>query len=365
MEDFVTIDGSYGEGGGQILRSALTLSMITGRSLQVQRIRAGRRKPGLQPQHLAGVKAAASICRAQVEGAALGSQELSFSPGPAVPGDYAFDVAEERGSAGAVALVLQAILLPLALATKTPALDRDHQKMARSHSRLRLCGGTHVPLSPSFHYLKLVFLPTLARLGVQADTILKRWGWYPKGGGLINVRVPAGQPRPTAADWRRRGELVSLKGVSAVSNLSISIAERQRSRAESLLRERGFAPEFEIVSASSAGPGTLLFLSAEYENALAGFTGLGERGKPAEKVAEEACHEFFAHHATDGALDSHLADQIILPLSLAQGASAFTTSRITRHLLTNIWVVAQFLPVRCQVEGLEGEPGTVSIVPGG
>ncbi|MFQ6059433.1 MAG: RNA 3'-terminal phosphate cyclase [Anaerolineae bacterium] len=348
----MTIDGSYGEGGGQVLRTSLALSALLAQPVRIENIRAGRRNPGLQAQHLTGVQATAQVCQAKLEGAELRSQTLTFVPqSPPRTGKYAFDVAQARkgGSAGATSLVFQTLLLPLAFAPGT--------------SRLTIQGGTHVAWSPPFHYLERVYLPTLARMGIEAEVSIERWGWYPIGGGVVKARVKGteGTKGLVGINLTERGELIRLSGISALSNLPRHIVERQKRRAEGILRAEGFDPEIEIVDAPARGQGTCVFLVAEYENALAGFTALGARGKRAEKVAEEACHDFLAYHRSGACLDMHLADQLILPLALARGPSAFTTCRITQHLLTNIWVVEQFLDVRFEVEGGEGEGGKVTV----
>lgn len=342
----VRLDGSYGEGGGQILRTALSLSCVTGRPVEITNIRKGRPRPGLQPQHLTAVKAAATISRAVLEGAEISSTRIMFSPGAVTGGEYAFDVAEKRGSAGSTSLVIQTILLPLCL--------------AEGPSSITVTGGTHVPWSPSFHYLKFVFLPMLLRLGVEADIEIERWGWYPIGGGRVRARVmPAKGLMPVAIE--KRGQIIRTLGISAVSNLPMEIAERQKREALSLLRQRGLDAEIEVISAPSPGKGTLLFLSAESENITAGFDSLGAIGKRAEEVADEACKEFFSYLDSGAALEPHLADQIIHYLALAPGRSEFTVSRITRHLLTNIWVVKQFVAVDISVEGREGGAGRVVV----
>ncbi len=350
----VTIDGSYGEGGGQILRTSLALAALTGQPLRVENIRAGRKTPGLAAQHLTAVRAAAQVCRAEVEGDALGSRTLVFRPAaPPQPGEYAFDVREARqgGSAGAVSLVFQTIHLPLSHAA------------GASHVTLR--GGTHVPWSPPVHYLIHVYLPTLAQLGYQARLDLRQWGWYPVGGGEVHAHIQ-GRGRPPAPqsstlDWTRRGELRRVWGIAAVSNLPAHIPQRMADRARKLLEREGLRASIEPICQGGPGIGAGLFLFAEYEHVRAGFSALGEKGKPSEQVAEEACRDLLAYHASGQALEMHLADQVVLPLALSGRPATFTTCRITLHLLTVLHVVQHFLDVRCRVEGREGEPGQVWI----
>lgn len=346
----VTIDGSWGEGGGQILRSTLALSLLSGRPARIERIRAGRPNPGLQAQHLTGLRAATAISSAWVEGARIGSAGIWFAPGPVRSGDHLFDVGAERASAGSVSLVAQTVLLPLAL-------------RGGGRSTLRLRGGTHVPWSPSFHYLRDVYLPLLASLGLRAEAHLHRWGFYPRGQGEMTLTVePSPGLRPRSFD--ERGPLREVRGLSAVCSLPRSIAVRQRDSALRLLREEGLAAEVEVEEAQGLGQGTFIFLVARFEEVAAGFSALGERGKPAEQVGEEAARALLAHYRSGAALDPHLADQALLPLALA-GACSFTTSRVTRHLLTNLWVLQQFLPVRARLEGEEGREGRVSLEPAG
>jgi len=352
----LVIDGSYGEGGGQVLRTSLSLSAITGRPLRVVNIRAARRKPGLMPQHLTGVRAIARVCNAEVQGDRLNSQELTFVPGTAPrAGRYTFDVAQvaKGGSAGSVGLVAQTVLLPLALAPGT--------------SELTLRGGTHVPWSPVYDYLKRVYLPTLRWMGVEARAQIVKWGWYPVGGGEIKITIhglPAGA-RPGGVSLLQRGSLLRVRGVSASSNLPKHVRQRQEGAALQVLRSNGVNPRLDVVDAPSKGTGSVVFLWAEFENVLAGFTALGEKGKPAERVAEEAARALLEHLHGDGALDRHLADQVILPMAVAAGPSSFTTEAVTQHLLTNAWVVNQFFPGRVRVEGVEGTPGALCTVAGG
>lgn len=350
----VVIDGSHGEGGGAVLRTALSLSALLGEPLRIESIRIKRPNPGLQAQHLTGVRAMARVCRAKLQGAELGSPTLAFVPrSPSRSGEYSWDVAEARkgGSAGATSLIFQALLLPLAL--------------AEGESTLFLRGGTHVAWSPPFHYLKMVYLPTLARMGIEADVGIEEWGWYPIGGGVMTARIrgAGGADSPILGlELTERGTLRRLCGISAISNLPGHVAERQKRQAEKLLRSEGFEPRIDIIDAPSKGRGSVLFLLAEFENVRAGFTSLGQKGKPAEKVAEDACSEFLHYLESGAALDQYLADQLILPMALAQGDSSFTTSRITQHLLTNVWVAQQFLGHRFLIEGQEGKGGKVTLV---
>lgn len=334
-----------------MLRTALTLSAITGQPVHIEHIRAGRKKPGLRPQHLTAVRAAAAVCGACLEGDELDSQTLAFTPGgPPHPGEYTFDVAEaaQGGSAGSVGLVLQTVLLPLAL--------------GEGQSHLTIRGGTHVPWAPPVSYLTDVFLPTLARMGIQAQIELTRWGFYPAGGGEIRVQIQ-GKATINPIQLTRRGELRRVWGTAAVMNLPAHIPQRMANRAHNVLAEAGIGAQVEPRRLRGAGPGAGIFLFAEYgsadENVAAGFTAYGRKGLPAERVAEAACESLLAHHHSGEPAELHLADQLALPMALAQGKSLVTTSQISQHLLTNAWVVGQFLPQDFEIRGEQGSPGTI------
>ncbi|MGH2593723.1 MAG: RNA 3'-terminal phosphate cyclase [Anaerolineae bacterium] len=345
----VEIDGSHGEGGGQVLRTALTLSALTGMPTHIHHIRAGRRKPGLAPQHLTGVLALAQVCDADVRGAAIGSMELTFQPRARPrPGAYVFDVTQtaQRGSAGAVTLLLQT-LLPLAF--------------AGGASHLTLKGGTHVPWSPPFDYVAQVYLPTVARMGLQAGCHLEAWGFYPAGGGQISVDIDGVAGSLTPLTLVARGALKRVRGVAVACNLSADIAQRIANRARNVLKDAGMPTDITPRRERGAGPGAGLFLIAEYEHALAGFSALGAKGKPSEQVADEACRDLLAHHAGDAPVDEHLADQLLLPMALADGRSEFRTFRITQHLLANMHIIRHFIPARIEIGGNEGEPGTILV----
>lgn len=341
----VKLDGRHGEGGGQLLRTALSLSAITGRPVELKNIRAGRDRPGMAPQHLTAVDAAAAICGASVEGDRPRSTDLRFAPGhPPRAGDYRFDVADRaaNGSAGSASLVLQTVLVPLAF--------------ARGSSKLHVSGGTHVAWSPPFHYLKDVYGAVLVRLGYEVEFVLHRWGFYPAGGGRIGASIQGRGPgwQPGGAALTDRGPLDRVSGFSAVGNLPHHVLERQRSQARDRLRERGFDPCIERRAPFSRGPGSVLYLRAGYPVTPAGFTGVGRQGKPAESVANEAVDHFLAHH--DGAcpVDPHLADQLLLPLAAGPSASVYRTRRITDHLRTNAHVVRRMTGREVHVQEATG-----------
>jgi RNA 3'-terminal phosphate cyclase (ATP) len=350
----IEIDGSYGEGGGQVLRTALTLSSILGKPTRIYRIRARRRNPGLAPQHLTNVHAAAQITGAHVTGAAIGSTEVLFRPGTEVhAGSYAFDVSEvaKKGSAGSVTLILQTLLLPLAL--------------SGGGSRLLLKGGTHVPWSPPFEFLTQVYFPALAAMKIGASVRLEAHGFYPAGGGrLVADIMETRQRNPAALQRTRRGSLHTIGGQALACNLPVTIPQRMVQRTRDLLEGLGAPVEIATRAVRGAGPGAALFLTAEYEDSIAGFSALGQRGKRSEQVAEEACRDLMQHHASGAPVDEHLADQLMLPMALAEARSELHTSRISRHLLTCTHVIRQFLPVEFRVDGAEGRAGTVVVSSG-
>jgi RNA 3'-terminal phosphate cyclase (ATP) len=341
----IEIDGSYGEGGGQILRTALALSAILKKPFTIHHIRSKRKNPGLQAQHLEAVEGLARITKAWTEGIKFGSQKITFIPEKILPGDYQFEVR----TAGSVTLLLQGIFLPLCLAGGT--------------SRLTLIGGTHVPWSPPFHYFSEVLLPTLELMGVSAEAAIEKWGFYPRGGGEIQLKInPVHELKPISLV--DRGSLKKIRGVSAISNLPRHVGERQKEQAlKRIQRELKIGAEITILyDVLSKGPGSFLFLLAEYEKTFASFSSLGSRGKPAEKVADEAVDSLKDYIESDGCIDSHLADQIVPFMALAKGNSFFTTTQITEHLLTNLWVIEHFLDVTISRWGEKGESGRVEFL---
>lgn len=340
------IDGSYGEGGGQILRTSLALSAILGQGVEVYNIRAGRQNPGLMAQHLTCVKALVQICEGQVDGAEIGSQRLLFIPNQVSAGIYSFDVSDIKSSAGSIGLVFQTVAPVLAF--------------AREESKVILKGGTHVPWSPSVDYLKEVFLNSLKVMGLIGELEAEIWGWYPLGGGLTKAKIiPVSYLR--SLDLTHRGILKELRILSAVSNLPVSIAERQLNQVRSRIVKAGLTGRFELFQAPSTGKGSFVFIAAEFEDVTVGFSALGERGKSSERVADEAVDQFLHHLISTAAVDSHLADQLVLYMALSRGKSSLTVSKVSQHLLTNISVIQSFLPVKFQLKGNLEQEGYVEV----
>lgn len=341
----IEIDGSYGEGGGQILRTALSLSCLFCKPFRIFNIRKGRKNPGLMPQHLTCVRAAQLLSSAHVSGDFKGSTDLTFSPQSIKGGDFFFDI----GTAGSVSLVLQTLIPSLIfLKEKTTVI---------------LKGGTHVSHSPSFHYISEVFSPILERLGITIRPIIKSYGFYPKGGGEVIAEIfPANNIKPIKII--ERGKILRLSGYSGVGNLPLHIADRQkRSAIEKIYFEtEGLQPvDIKIIEPPAFGQGTFIFLKAESENSISGFTSIGERGKRAEVVGEEAASSFLQYYLSNAAFDPHLPDQIVLYLSLCQNESALSASCITEHLMTNLWVIGLFHEYKYSVEGNPGKAGVLKI----
>jgi len=320
------IDGSHGEGGGQVLRTALTLSIITSTPFEIYNIRANRSKPGLRPQHLTCVAAAQEICEASVSDIQIGTTDFQFIPkNKALPGRYHWDV----GTAGSTVLVMQTVLLPLV--------------MAAGASKVIIEGGTHVPYSPSAHYLRDAYVPMLIQSGGEVFVSLDRYGWRPKGGGQITAQLE-GWSQLHGQDLMERGALERIFGYGVATNLPAHIPQRIT---DHVMRQFDY-PDIPIDvrplrDNSSRSKGAGLFLTAEYANGRAGFSQLGEVGLPAEHLAEEAVYNFELFNTTKATVDQHLADQLVLILALAQGASQFVTPEITEHLRTNIWVIQKFV----------------------
>lgn len=323
------------EGGGQILRSSISLSSVLHTPVKLFNIRAKRTKPGMQAQHLMGVQAAAIMADAQTQGLAKGSTELLYTPSSIRGGDFRFNV----GTAGSAMLVLQTIL-PLAA-------------FAPSDTTVKIIGGTHVAWSPNFHFVKEVFLPVLKKTGFSPSSLeLERAGWYPRGGGAVTFSSkPVDSLQPLKLE--SPGKLLSIKGVSCCSNLPESVAERQAESAKQILAQNGHGEaEIERQILPSQSKGSAITLYATYENSMLGASALGALGKKSEKVGEEAAKGLLAEMTSGAALDRHTGDQVLVYMALAKGESSVTVSELTPHIKTNIWVIEQFIEARFRVEEL-------------
>ena len=327
----IEIDGSEGEGGGQVVRNALALALVTGQPFRIANIRGGRDKPGLMRQHLTAVEAACAIGRAECDGVAVGSSEIVFRPGNVRSGEYHFAV----GTAGSTGLVLQTILMPLLLAD--------------GPSRLVLEGGTHNMMAPPFDFIERVFLPILNRMGPRVEARLVRHGFYPRGGGRIEVDIA---PAPlTPIECVERGGLRRVSATALIAGLPFDIADRELKTARKLLDwpEEAFAvrrlPE-------EAGPGNALLLEAEFEEAAEIVTGFGRLGLSAESLAKTAAHRMAGYLASSAFAGPYLADQLLLPFAFA-GGGAFTTVKPSQHARTAADIIALFTGRRFTFEQQE------------
>ena len=343
MPCLIPLDGSLGEGGGQILRAALTLAAATGQGFLASKIRAGRTRHGLRPQHVAAVRAAAMACGAKVSGVFEGSPELRFEPGDRSAGRFHFEI----GTAGSATLVLQTIVPALALAEEA--------------SQIEIAGGTHVPKSPSADYLCRHWVAAVARLGMHVEACVRRVGFHPKGGGELAARV-SGWTRPTAPLLlEERGALLGVSIVSGAPRVRGGIAERQAEAARARLwEERRLEPAIVIGGPDAAAPGSYLFVEAAFENGRAAFGLLGEKGLRAERLGERAARRLLKFLDGTGAVDAHLADQLAVPLALSGTGGRLSTNEVTAHLETVAGVLRAF-GVPAEVWGRRGGPGGLSV----
>jgi RNA 3'-terminal phosphate cyclase (ATP) len=336
----IQIDGSRGEGGGQILRTALALSAITGRDVAFERIRAGRAKPGLQRQHLACVEAAAAVCAAEVTGASVGSTRLAFRPGARTGGDFTFDI----GTAGSTGLVLQTVI-PILLG-------------APAASTISVRGGTHNPMAPCFDFLDRVFAPAVRRMGVGLELAIESHGFYPAGGGVVTATIAPGVLAPIAIV--ERGPITRRWATAIISRLATHVATRELMMVQERLELE--PTECEVREVRSPGPGNALLVELEFAGGRELVTGFGEKGVRAERVAESACDEAADYLARDVPVGGHLADQLLLPMALA-GGGRFRTGPLTLHSTTNIDTIRLFLDVPITTRE-EREGGPVEVVIG-
>lgn len=335
----IRIDGSKGEGGGQVLRTSLALSLVTGQPFQMENIRAGRSKPGLLRQHLTAVKAAEAVGAAQVEGAELHSQTLTFRPRGLQAGDYHFAV----GTAGSATLVLQTVL---------PALMG-----ASGPSTLVLEGGTHNSAAPPFDFLARAYLPLVRRMGPSVEATLDKYGFFPAGGGKLRVSVKPAPLKPL--HLLERGKVVRRQATAVIAQVPYEVARREL---ETVGRKLGWGEGERRVEELKrfTGPGNVLMLEVESEHVTEVFTAFGERGVRAEAVAEGVAEE--ARHYLDAGVPvgEHLCDQLMLLLALARGGS-FRTQPLDGHALTQLETFAHFLDVRTTITELSPQVREVRV----
>ncbi len=354
----ILIDGGSGEGGGQILRTALALSAVTGKAFAIERVRSNRIKPGLRPQHREAARAIARLCDAELSGAEVGSSRVSFTPRHrAEPGTYLFDI----GTAGSTPLLLQTLFYPLALAGVP--------------SRLTLRGGTHLLHSPTFHYLALCWAPAVARLGFKVGLELQTAGFYPEGGGEFTASIEPAHPMPPL-DLRHRGTLLEVGVLSMVAGLGFQVAERQAARAQRRLREMGINGEAQCVPVPChRSHGSHVLVVSSFERTRAAHGAIGD-GQTPEAIADEALSSFGSFLAGGAAVDRHLGDQLLLPAALAAArlipappgivpATHYRVAAVTKHLTTSADVIRRFLEVEIAVIGREEDEGEVRVQPPG
>jgi RNA 3'-terminal phosphate cyclase (ATP) len=366
------IDGSTGEGGGQIIRTALALSMLTGTPIEISNIRAGRSKPGLMRQHLMCVQASQQISNAKVSGAHLGSTAFSFAPNDVVLGNYTFDI----GSAGSTSLVLQTILPALLFANSAPTLN------STTAATVTIKGGTHNPMAPTTDFLQLAFIPAIAKLGMQVTIELGQTGFAPLGGGEITATI---QPFVRRADTvpltlSERGELVAIKLVASNLNLDYDICKRELSSATACLLESGIDESLitsKCAKLTGIGEGNTCYAVVEHQvkgtandSASPGadevhyevFSLLGERRTSAENMGNRLAGMVKRYLLdSDALVDEYLADQLLLPLALA-GGGEFTARTISQHTETQAWLIQQFLPVDIQISPINANKSLIKII---
>lgn len=338
VNEEITIDGSHGEGGGQIVRSSMALAVVTGKALRIDNIRSGRAKPGLKRQHLTAVRAAREICDGVLSGDQLESRFLHFEPGIIRPGEYRFSV----GSAGSAMLVLQTVLPPLLTAT--------------GPSQLVLEGGTHNNWAPPFDFLKKTYLPLIERMGPRVEIVIEEHGFYPAGGGRVRVCITP-SPALTGFELVDSGRRTAQRLRALVANLPDNIGQREVRRAARKLNWR--LDNIAVESVRSPGPGNVVLAEIEHPEFTEVFMSVGRRGVPAEKVADDLVRSVRTYQKCGAPVGEFLADQILLPLGLSAAQDSncqvrrggvFRTGPLSLHATTHIELLQKFLDVQIQVE---------------
>lgn len=320
----ITIDGSYGEGGGQILRSAIALSVITNKPIEIINIRAKRSNPGLRPQHIAAIKLLAELADAEVHNLKIGSSNIRFIPNKITKDKIRFDI----GTAGSISLVLQAII---------PAIS-----LSNNHAEVELIGGTDVRWSPTIDYISYVLRDAYKAIGIEFSLEVIRRGYYPKGGGRVRCIIKPSKVNPIELLSTPR---VEPKIISICSMLPKHVAERQIAAALSRLEKEGIrcnSYSLSIARAISPGSSILVYATSDYGPFIGGDA-IGEKGKPAEQVGLEAAENFLKPYLNNASVDAHLADMLVLPLSLADDISKFVVDEISKHLETNLYIVKSII----------------------
>ncbi|MFC1523456.1 RNA 3'-terminal phosphate cyclase [Thermodesulfobacteriota bacterium] len=325
----IKINGTTGEGGGQVLRTALSLSAITGQSFTIKNIRGARSKPGLRRQHLTCVEAAAQVCDARISGAEIGSTSLTFNPGKHIlPGRYSWDI----GTAGSTTLVLQTVLPILSMAGQT--------------SHVEITGGTHNPMAPPVEFIQESFLPVLDTMGFKAEVKLKRYGFFPRGGGVIHARIKE-RTKGKSLYLVKRPPLNKARAFILHAGLPDHIAQREKNI---LLEHPLFdGKNITIIRPESGLTGNVVWAILQYGRIQTIFTSIGIKGKAAEQVAKEVCTQIDSHEQSSGPVDSHLADQLLLALAI-RGDGCFATRCLTLHAQTNMEIINQFLPTHFTID---------------
>lgn len=330
----IEIDGSHGEGGGQILRTSIALSAVTGDQVRIRNIRAGRQPPGLQPQHVTSIESVAEICGGEVDGLFKGSKEIVFKPGQLVGGDFEFDV----GTAGSISLVITSCLLP--------------GLFSKSRLRLTVKGGTDVRWSPPIDYLRLVHVPVLAEFGGSCGIDVSSRGFYPEGGGEVTADIsPVGGLAPI--DLVSQGKVIRIEGVAFAQNLPEHVVSRMKHSAlKKLLDYKEVRVETDLRRGQSTGAG--IVLTAVCERTVLGESALGARGVRSE-ILGEGCAEDLVETIRSGAtVDEHMLDQVLLYMAFAESGSRVLAEELTRHAETNIWAIEQFLGRKFSVSKKDG-----------
>ena len=334
VKKLLEIDGSYGEGGGQVIRNSAALSCITNNPIKITNIRANRDQPGLKPQHYVALKSLEEIFSAKTSGIEIGSTEVTFKPGKIKPGKYKFEV----GTAGSITLVFQALILAyLKSNTKT---------------NIRLTGGTDVKWSPTWDYFQHVFIPIIKKTGIKVDTQLIKRGYYPRGGGEAVITIdPISEIKPLQLDIEPEFSLV--KGIVHIAELSNNISKRIKNATIKTLIRNDLQSDIKIEQNSSLSPGTGITLWAESNDTILGSTILGERGISSEEIGKNAATNLLSEIKSNSTLDIHAFDQLLPYMAIAQGASSCIVKKMSSHAQTNMWLIKRLLDTK--FEAKQGE----------